>query len=70
MAFVEYGTHEEAAEARAACHETELDESALNVDWVIEKKGIVSGQMGVTNTVFCGNLDPSTQQSTIKWFFE
>jgi len=70
IAFIEFGTHEEAMEARSAQHGTIFEGSELQVDFVLVKKIQVSGEVGVTNTVFCGGLDPKTQESTIRWFFE
>jgi len=69
-AFIEYGTHEEAVKAVAACNGAALDNSNLEVMFTKERKQAESGAVGEANTVFCGNLGFRTTEETIRYFFE
>ena len=68
-AYIEYGSHADAAAAQVATNGTMLNNSILNVRFSTDKpraEGSNVVQAGETTTVFCGNLTFTTTEETVQ----
>lgn len=72
IAFVEYTNAADAAKALAASNGLDLMGRSITVEFSQKKEAGAdrpSGQAGVANTIFCGNIGFHTQEQTIWDFF-
>ena len=72
IAFIEYGTHAEAAKALAGENGKDHAGRVISIEYSGNKPatdGAVSGAPGESNCIFCGNIGFYTTEDTIRGFF-